>query len=76
MLINYTVCHVLEGENRKDREKEKESGEHQRKKRGESGGLIVKKDWVYSERGEMEWSGVKEQGQEEDLLRDPRKGKT
>lgn len=52
MLINYTVCHVLEGQNSEDREKEKESGVQQRKQREESGGGGKKEEWVYSERGE------------------------
>lgn len=41
MLINYTVCHVLEGQNRGDREKEKEWGaEEETEKRV---GVVVKR---------------------------------
>lgn len=43
MLINYTVCHVLEGQNRGDREKGKERGVQQRKQKEESGGSSEKR---------------------------------
>lgn len=43
MLINYTVCHVLEGQNRGNSEKGKERGVQQRKQKEESGGCSEKR---------------------------------
>lgn len=70
MLINYPVCHVLEGQNREDTRKEKESGVQQRKQSEENGDGGEKRKESPLERGNER---VKEQGQGGDLLRDPQK---
>lgn len=64
MLINYTVCHVLEGQNREDREKGKESGVQQRKQKEESRGSGEKRAGCTLKGGNWKWAGGNSKGKE------------